>query len=361
MNNYRIPLFWPHMPVDAAAHLNQTLNTRWIGQGPKVDEFEEAFGAKFGVSYPVMVNSGTAALEIAYDLVGIEPGDEVITTALTCTATNIPLLRRGARLVFADIDPNTLVLTNDTVMEKLTPRTKAIVGVSLGGIMCDLYGFNVPVIIDAAQALGQINGDYTTYSFQAIKHITTGDGGLLRCPDEYLQHRAKLLRWFGIDREKKRAYDWQAYREREMTFNIETLGYKYQPTDIDATLGLLGLRDYDSILWWRKGIFDIYKALLDDQYGIQVVDGPCNVYWLATLLVDNRDELVKFLDQAGIETNLVQVRNDLFSVFGGQRQYLPNLDSIEGRYLSIPLNTHVSMADAEEVAHRILRFYRGRA
>lgn len=358
MTDYRIPLFWPHIPESLLLDLRETLSTRWIGQGPKVEEFEHKIGKKFGLGYPLMTNSGTSALELAYDLIGVGPGDEVVTTVLTCTATNIPLLRRGAKLVFADIDPESLVITNGMVEKVITRRTKAIVGVSLGGIQCDLGGFDVPVVIDAAQAVGHNNGDYLIYSFQAIKHFTTADGGLLNCPDEETHHRAKLLRWFGIDRDRKRAYDWQAYKEREMTFDIEVLGYKFQPTDVAATFGLAGLRDYDYILAYRKSIFDIYKSELNNQYGITIVDGKNNVCWLATLLVDDRDGLVRWLDGCGIETNLVQIRNDLFKVFGGERRDLPNMNAVEGRYLSIPINTKITLEDAHEVADRIQQYYR---
>lgn len=340
---YKIPLFWPYITDDIKLAVLDTLATRWIGQGPKVDEFEKEMGEKFNIDYPLMVNSGTSALELAYDLVGIKPGDEVITTPLTCTATNIPLLRRGATLVWADINPDTLCIDEIDVARKITDKTKAIVNVNLGGIKNNIEGFKVPVITDSAQATGYTNGDYVIYSFQAIKHFTTADGGMLCSPDEATHKRAKLLRWFGIDRDKKRAYDWQAYKDREMTFDIQHLGYKFQPTDIDAAMGLAGLRDYDDIIKHRRTIFDIYKAELDGYKGIKVVDGEENIHWLATLLVEDRDKFSKILNDAGIESNLVQVRNDIYSVFGGERQDLPNMNAVEDKYISIPLHHRVDL------------------
>ena len=175
-----IDLFRPYIPEGCKEAMVSTLSTRWIGQGPKCDTFEQMFKAKFNVEFPVSMNSGSAALETAYELAGITNGDEVITTPLTCTATNIPLLRMGAKIVWADIDKNTLCVNKSDILRKITARTKAIVNVHLGGIDNNLGDMPVPIISDACQALGVFNGDYTCCSFQAIKHITTGDGEIGR-------------------------------------------------------------------------------------------------------------------------------------------------------------------------------------
>lgn len=354
--DYKIPLFWPYITDKTRKAVNDVLQTRWVGQGPKVDEFEIAMGKKFDIKYPLMVNSGTSALELAYDLVDIKPGDEVITSPLTCTATNIPLLRRGAKLVWADINQDTLCISQSSVNEKITSKTKAIVNVNLGGIKNDIVS-DLPVITDSAQATGYTNGDYVIYSFQAIKHFTTADGGMLCLPDEETYKKAKLLRWFGIDRDKKRAYDWQAYKEREMVFDIEYLGYKFQPTDISAAMGLAGLEDYDEIIKHRRIIFDIYKSELNGFRGIQVVDGEENLYWLATLLVKDRDRFSEVLFDGSIESNLVQVRNDIYKIFGGERQDLPVMNSIEDKYISIPIHHEVSVEDAFYIVDKIKKGY----
>lgn len=350
-----IPLFYPHIAKNTALAISEVLASKWIGQGDKVDEFEKAIGEKFDLQHPLMVNSGTSALELAYDLVGLKAGDEVISSPLTCTATNIPLLRRGVKIVWADILENTLNLDPRSVVDKITDKTRAIVNVNLGGIESDLGGFDspVPIITDSAQGIGLNNGDYVIYSFQAIKHFTTADGGLLTLPNKSTFNRAKRLRWFGIDRDKKKAAGWQAYKEREMTFDITEPGFKYQPTNIDAVMGLCGLAEYDEILEHRKQIFEFYKEELDGYKGIKMVDGDKNVYWLATLLVPDRDKFAEKLDRAGVETNLVQVRNDLFSIFGGKRQNLPVMNEVENHYISIPLHTHMTLKDAEYIVESI--------
>lgn len=339
-----IDLFKPYVPYKVRAAVDETLSTRWVGQGPKVDKFEKDFQKKFGTPYSVSLNSGTSALETAYELIGIEPGDEVISTPLTCTATNIPLLRMGAKIVWADIRPDTLCMDKKDAMSKITEKTKAIVNVHLGGIDNDLGAMPVPVVSDACQALGIFNGDYTANSFQAIKHITTGDGGMLTVPTEREHKKAKLMRWFGIDREKKIANNWQAYQKRAMTFDIEILGYKRQMTDIAASMGIAGLKYYDRVIEHRRGIFEMYKKLLKGIRGITLIDGSRNTYWLCTVLVEKRDEFAAKMFECDIDTNMVQIRNDAYKIFGG-RVKLPVMDEVEGKYLSLPLTMETTEED----------------
>jgi len=357
-----INLFEPYVPKEAIEGVCDVLRSRFIGQGPKVDEFEKEFCKFFNVNHAVSLNSGTSALETAYDLIGLKEGDEVISTPLTCTATNLPLIRRGVKIVWADILEDTLCIDPSDVQRKITNKTKAIIQVHLGGIQSklhhDLKGAsscstgipnNIPIISDACQALGIFVGDYTCNSFQAIKHITTGDGGMLTClyPDE--AKKAKLLRWFGIDREKKIANNWQAYTKRAMTFDIELPGIKRHMTDIAAIMGLVGLKYYNQVIEHRKNIFNIYKEGLKNIDGIKLVDSEVNTYWLATVLVERRDDFAQMLFEADVDTNLVQVRNDIYKVFGGKRTDLPIMNKIESKYLSIPIGMHVSEKDANYI------------
>lgn len=352
-----IDLFYPYVPEDAIDEVVDTLHTRWIGQGDRVDRFEKDFSEKFGQKYCVSLNSGSAGLETAYDLLDLQPNDEVISTPLTCTATNIPLLRKKCKIVWGDIDPQTLCLSRKDTLRKLTPKTKAIVNVHLGGIENDLGKMPVPVVADACQALGVFNGDYTVNSFQAIKHVTTGDGGMVTLPTEREYKQAKLMRWFGIDREKKKACGWQAYKEREMTFDIEILGYKRQMTDIAAGMGIVGLRHYDEIIEHTTKLFNLYKTLLKDVDGIKVVDskdGCKNTHWLCTVLVEDRDNFAKMLYANGVDTNMVQLRNDIFKIFDGRRaDELPVMDFIEDKYISIPLHMKITEEDVNFIASKI--------
>lgn len=341
-------MFHPHVSEKQRNAVQQVLKTRWIGQGDRVDEFEQKFEEKFSAPYAVSVNSGSAALETAFDLIGLKAGDKVISTPLTCTASNLPLVRRGCEIVWADIRKDTLNLNFNDVARKVVTHgdIKAIVNVHLGGIESDIVAANIPIVDDAAQALGiyRHEAKYNCYSFQAIKHVTTGDGGMLVVNNDADYRKAKLLRWFGIDRNKKKANNWQAYREREMLFDIELAGHKRQMTDIAASMGIAGLEDYDKIVEYRKKIFDIYKSIKMD--GLTLIDGEKNVYWLATFLVEKREEFIKKLFDYNIETNVVQARNDMYKIFGGRRQDLPNMNWAETRYISVPLHNMMSIEDA---------------
>ena len=354
-------LFWPSVSDEARKNVDEVLRSRFIGQGPKADLFEREFEKIFNIATKnaVSMNSGTSALETAYDLLGLKEGDEVITTPLTCTATNIPLLRRGVKIVWADILPDTLCIDPMDVHAKITKRTKAIVQVHLGGIKADVGHMHIPVVSDAAQALGIFTGDFTCCSFQAIKQMTTGDGGMLVVHrqtggnSERDRNNAKLLRWFGIDREKKMRNNWQAYRERKMTFDIQLPGHKRQMNDIAAAMGLAGLLHYKETMDINARQFDIYREELSGMDGIHLVDGPENTHWLATVLVERRDDFAKMMFEADIDTNLVQTRNDLFKVFGGKRAELPVMNELEEKYISIPLGRHLSDDDIRFICEEI--------
>lgn len=355
-----IDMFKPYVPNEAVEAVSNVLRTRWIGEGPKVKEFERAFRRKFNQKYIASLNSGTAALDMAYELIGLQPGDEVISTPLTCTATNLELLRKGVKIVWADINESSLCIDPDDVIRKITPKTKAIVQVHLGGIKADVGTHiidkraalsgdfapeHIPVVSDAAQALGIFVGDYTICSFQAIKHLTTGDGGMIVCSNAKDAKKARLIRWFGIDREKKVNSGWQAYTRRKMTFNIELLGTKRQMNDIAAAMGIVGLQHYDEIINHAKFLFEIYRRRLNGIPGIKLIDGPENKCWLCTVLVENRDDLARVMYENDVDVNTVHVRNDIYKIFGGRRQDLPVMNKLEEQYLCLPIGMHVSEAD----------------
>jgi hypothetical protein len=168
-----IVLFHPHIPQNAKKYVCDTLDSRWIGQGPKVDLFEERFKTQFQLTGPcVSVSSGTAALHLTYLLANIKKDDEVLVPLFTCTATNMPLLYIGAKLIFVDVDPKTMNVSVSDMRKKINERTKAIVVVHYGGLPCDMdeinelaNEFGVPIIEDAAHALGaKYNGNYIGYN-----------------------------------------------------------------------------------------------------------------------------------------------------------------------------------------------------
>ena len=214
-------LFYPYVSKKTPNNVKNKLYGRWLGQGPMVDKFENDFKKKFAKQCStIATGSGTDSLHLAYILAGLKKGDEVITTIFTCTATNIPMLYMGLKIKFADIDRDTMNISIDSVKKLITKKTKAIVCVHYGGLPCDMDALQkickqkkIILIEDAAHALGAKYkkkpigsiSDFSTFSFQAIKHFTTGDGGMLTIKNKKLEDKAKRIRWFGIDRKKKTA------------------------------------------------------------------------------------------------------------------------------------------------------------
>ena len=358
-----IVLFYPHVSEKAKKSVMETLDSRWIGQGPKVKLFEENFSKKFGSNSPaIAVGSGTDALHLSYMLAGLKPGDEVIAPVFTCTATNIPFLYMGVKIKFADIDVDTMNIDTNHVRQLMTSKVKAIVCVHYGGLPCDMDElksiadeWGIPIIEDAAHAVGaKYKGvdigsisDFTMFSFQAIKHITTGDGGMVVIKDKELVDKAERLRWFGIDRKAKQAGIWEN--------DITEIGYKYQMTDIAAAMGIVSLAEFDEQSKLRKTLFRTYSEELANCDRLRVVGNGFtdreHAAWLFTVIVEDRYKLQEKLRDNKIESNQVHFRNDRYSIFkeftDGKK--FPNMDKVEDDYLVLPLHTKMTVEDVRKV------------
>ena len=358
-----IVLFYPHVSEKAKKSVMETLDSRWIGQGPKVKLFEENFSKKFGSNSPaIAVGSGTDALHLSYMLAGLKPGDEVIAPVFTCTATNIPFLYMGVKIKFADIDVDTMNIDTNHLRQLMTSKVKAIVCVHYGGLPCDMdelkciaHEWGIPIIEDAAHAVGaKYKGvdigsisDFTMFSFQAIKHITTGDGGMVVIKDKELVDKAERLRWFGIDRKAKQAGIWEN--------DITEIGYKYQMTDIAAAMGIVSLAEFDEQSKLRKTLFRTYSEELANCDRLRVVGNGFtdreHAAWLFTVIVEDRYKLQEKLRDNKIESNQVHFRNDRYSIFkeftDGKK--FPNMDKVEDDYLVLPLHTKMTVKDVRKV------------
>lgn len=350
-----INLSQPYVTDGMRAAVQETMKTRWIGQGPKVNEFEEKFSKQLGTLPAVAVGSGTDALHLAYLLAGIEPGDEVLVPVYTCAATNLPLLWMGAKLVFVDIDKDTLNIDPKDVARKVTDKTKAIVTMEYDGTPCDydaiddaLGSRDIPIIDDASNAIGaKYKGipigslaNYTTFSFMAIKNITTGDGGMVTMSEEDVE-RAKRLRWFGVDRNKK------LDSPSKWDEDIKEIGYKYQMTDIAASMGIAGLDTLNKQIERRREMINQY---------VQGFSGG----WLLTIIVDDRDELMKYLNKQGIQASPMYYRNDKYKIFKEFRNDCPNMDELEDKILCLPFHMGLTNDDIDKVTSNIGKFYGGR-
>lgn len=355
-----IVLFHPHIPKNAKQYVCETLDSRWIGQGPKVDLFETRFRAQFSQPGPcISTGSGTDALHLAYLLAGIKPGDEVLVPLFTCTATNMPLLYIGAKPKFMDIDPATLNISVADLKRKVSGSIKAIVCVHYGGLPCDMAEIGaiarehgIPVIEDAAHALGATydgkpigsHSEFTMYSFQAIKHLTTGDGGMLTMRNENLAPLARRLRWFGIDRTDKQKGIWEN--------DITEIGYKYQMTDIGAAIGLAGLEEFEQTSAYRRSLYRRYLHHLKNLSHVKIIDdfSPRKEHaaWLFTISVENRLACQLKLRSHRIESGQTHFRNDRYTIFDCDESF-PGMDQVDDNYLVLPLHTKMSVADVDRI------------
>lgn len=340
--------------------LQKTLYSGYIAEGEKVYEFEKKFGEYIGNPLVLSLNSGTAALHIALMLTGVGPGDEVISTALTAEPTNVAIKLVGAKVVWADVDPHTGLISPESIQSKITDRTKAIMVVHYAGMVCDMIRINkiskehnIPVIEDTAHAMGSKfdgkyvgqNSPYTCFSLQAIKHLTTVDGGFLALKDESQIETGRKLRWFGLDKKVPRLYN-----------DIKFPGYKYHMNNVNATIGLVQMQHIESIVSKHKENGKYYDQKLQNIPGVtllQYYDYTEPSYWLYTMKVEDRPNFVKMMEANGIMASELHLRNDRHSIFNESKCELPALDDFYSHFVHIPCGWWVSDADREKIVSLI--------
>lgn len=342
----QINLFKPYMSWRAGFYVLKTLYSGQLAEGPIVKQFEKEFGEKFGQKNVVAVNSGTSALELAYELAGIGKGDEIIVPVLTCTATNLPLVRRGAKIVFADITDSLLIDPVD-VENKITNKTKAIVYVNFLGnntglkkIQSIARKYKLLVIEDAAQVIGGTGvwgtSDFTCVSLQAIKTLTSGDGGVLITKKESDAIKAKRLRWFGIDREAK---------QRGEDIDVTEAGHKMHMSDVTGAIGLGNLRSIDKQIEIRRRNAELYIL-----YGVQ------GYAWAGLAMVDNRPLVIKKLKEAGYGSGMHHERNDRYTIFKQYKSHCPNMDRLNDKFLLLPNHGGVKSGHIKEICSIIKKY-----
>jgi len=319
-----------------------------------VDMFEENFANEFGFEpwQIVSLNSGTAALELAYDLCNIKGGPgyqpEVITPILTCTATNIPLIHRNAHIVFADVEMNNhLNIDPDDVEYKISEDTQAIVFVHFGGSSAGLKEIedladrnDIDLICDAAQALGSklsTKARFNCISLQAIKSLTAGDGGVLICRDRKDAEKARKLRWFGYDRPLK---------QKLGDIDLDIAGFKLHMNDISAAIALGNLYDWKLIKYQREAINAVYA-----KYGAG--KGYIEGIWCPQVVGIPYKPMKELLAKKGIEIGQYHYRNDKYTIFNRAENSCPNMTTIEDRYFMLPCHMGMTVEDAERIAKLI--------
>jgi dTDP-4-amino-4,6-dideoxygalactose transaminase len=390
--NKNIPLFKVYMSKNVTENINKVLHSGFIGQGPIVDQFEEKLKKFFNTDYLVTLNSATSAEHLALHLLkkpnisidnldgimsyeskwhGLQDGDEVLATPLTCTATNFPILANNLNIKWVDIDPKTLNMDIDDLARKITPKTKVIFLVHWGGYPMDLdklkeiqnktfsmYGFKPVIIEDCAHAFGSkfngknigSHGNICTFSFQAIKHLTSVDGGALILPHKELYNRSKLLRWYGIDRDSDR-------KDFRCEADIPEWGFKFHMNDVNASIGMTNLSEVEeNVIKIHKENGIYYDEMLKNIDGITLLERDPRMessYWIYSLLVERKDDFARYMKECGITTSQVHERNDIHSCLSKYRVQLPNLDNIRNKLSAIPVGWWVNKEDREYIVECI--------
>lgn len=361
-----ISMFQPEISEAAVTRVTETLRAGWISEGRGVAAFEAAFCGLTGLPRALALNSGTSALHLAIRGLHLEPGDEVILPAQTFVATALAVLYERGKPVFADIESGGPNIDPADIARRITPRTKAICVVHYGGYPCEMdpildlartYGLSV--IEDAAHAIGATYkgrpvggfGRFSAFSFQAIKQVTTGDGGMLVCQDLEDHEYAYRGRWFGIDRVRRTPSELGPPE-----WDIQELGYKYHMNDVAAALGLAGLEAFEPQQRRRQELNTLYRSRLSSVPGLTLLneaDDRESACWLFTALVERRVDFVRAMRSREIEASVWHRRIDHNSLLGGTRHDLPNQAYFDDHQVSVPMRHNLTDDEAGRVLDAI--------
>lgn len=381
-----IPLFKVFMDESAIEESNKVLSSGYVTQGPIVENFEDKLKSFFNEDLVTTTNSATSALHLVMHMLktnGLGPEkikvtgkeDHILTTPLTCTATNWPILLNNINLRWVDVDESNCNMDLDDLEEKLNENTKAVLLVHWGGFPIDLnklkkiqddfndkFGFKFVIIEDCAHAFGSKFNDkligsfsnISTFSFQAIKHLTAVDGGCVIFNDQADFERSKLLRWYGIDRNENR-------KDFRCEADISEIGFKFHMNDVNASIGLANLEPVvNDLLPIHISNGNFYNDKLKNIQGVQLMDYTSQSeipYWIYTIRVKKRQEFMKYMDKKNIVTSRVHERNDIHSAVSKYVESLPNLDKLIDEMVCIPVGWWVSEESRDYIVQCIKEFY----
>lgn len=376
-NVIKHPLFKVFLEKEAALeNLSAVFDSGFINEGEQVSELKDKLQGVFQDDKVVLMNSCTSALTVAMKLAGLAPGKNIVTSPMTCIASNTPIINLGGRIKWADIDPKSGMVTPESVEKAIDENTVAVLYVDWAGVPADIASIwdvarkhNVKVIQDAAHAfMAEVDGkpinhfaDFTCYSFQAIKHFTCGDGGALVCHDKRDYHAAQKLKWFGYDREqaKDEKGNWKA-QQADADILEGDVGFKFNMNNVSAAIGLAQLPKMREIMKRHRENAAIYDEIFKKSSKISPIKRPENsnpAYWVYTCILDesvSRDELIDQLASNGIHSGQVHVPNDEYSCFKNYATDLPGVRKFSAHQISIPCGWWISQDDAQSIGLKVL-------
>lgn len=367
----RIPSHRPYLGEAEMEQVRQTLVSRWLGTGPLTKRFEDTLREYLGVSHVMAVNSGTAALHMALDALGTQPGDEVILPSLTFVSCPQAVLAISARPVFCDVLPDTLNMDVADVARRITPRTRAIMPVHYGGRICDMEALqslaemhHIAIVEDASHAFGSIwngraAGTFGTagcFSFDPIKNITCGGGGAIATNDDKLAAHIRPRRNVGID-----VASWDRIEsDRPWSYDIVSAGFRYQTSDLNAGIGLAQFDQLEAFRERKSAIVARYDEAFAEIPGLSTIrhaiDGVFPFNYVVRVLDGQRDNLMRNLREKGIGTTVQFHPCHLHPVFGASLQSLPITERLGQEIVTLPLYFEMTDGDVEEVIASVTLF-----
>lgn len=374
-----LPFALPQIGEDEIAEVVDSLRSGWLTTGPKTKRFEQDFAQYLGNKVDaIAVNSATAGLHLALEALDVGVGDEVITTPYTFTATAEVIRYLGAHPVFVDIDPNTFNLNPAKIEAAITERTKAIVPVHMAGLACDMNAIldiarkhHLKVIEDAAHALpttyqgqliGTLDSDATVYSFYATKTIATGEGGMIVTRNAAVADRCRVMRLHGISRD---AFDRYTTAKPAWYYEVVAPGFKYNMTDLAASLGIHQLKKADLFQQKRAEIAEFYNAsfanlplvLPPRSNSIDVHAWHLYIVRLADDAKLDRDQLIKRLFEQGIGCSVhfipLHLQPYWQKTYDLRAEDFPCALSVYNRAVSLPIYTKMSLDDQKRVIQAV--------
>ncbi len=363
-----IPLFKVFLPPNLGAKLQDVFDLGAITEGVYADEFEKQFGEYIQAPNVSLVNSCTSALTLAYRMSGVRAGTEVISTPMTCMATNEPIVTMGAKIVWADINPRTGNIDPSSVGKLVTSRTKAVVGVHWAGFPFDVKGVydelrrlgreDIKVISDAAHALGSWydgkpvgnEADFVCFSFQAIKHLTTGDGGAIASKFASDDVQIKKLRWFGLDRK---------FKGDKWAQDITDAGYKFHMNNVNAAIGIEQMKYVRNVISAHEENNIAYNKLIQNPKVRPIAQDPSSrsACWIYTVLVDDRERFKQYMNDNDIACDVVHFRNDKYSVFNEfASDNLPGTDEFCSKMINIPVGWWLSDEAKSHIVYTVNKY-----
>jgi dTDP-4-amino-4,6-dideoxygalactose transaminase len=344
------------------------LASGYLADGAEVQEFEDGLRTFIGNPNVTAMSDISGAITLALYMAGVRPGDEVIATPMVCTASTMPVANLFARVVWCDVDPLTGMMDAQQIPQLVTERTRAILVYHWSGDVADIHGiqamarrYNLKTVEDASDAfgaeyrharIGNTGMEFTAFSFQAVKHLTTGEGGALFFNDAGDADRARWLKRYGIHRPSFRLPDGDLNENSD----IPLAGYNFYMNNIAATIGVQQLPHVESIVSRHRENGQFFDEQLRDIPGItQLRRQPdaASAYWTYTLLADRRPDFIRALKAAGITSQRLHIRNDIYSCFDSSGRELPGVEYFGQRAVSIPCGWWVSDSDRAAIVDAI--------